>query len=232
MMNNEVKERTSSENVLCRRNIRSCFTTMFVLLFLSWVLLVTDAATLQDTTQTFKWQFASSCQKGLEFQLSKDHRAPLSMKTANPRFICSGACAWNNNVFQSIQVLGTTTSEYMWADHSCPNTWININVAASRLYNHVLNLSTHYKDGQHSTLTCHYCQCQWWFDSLRAVPESISPANQDSPTKKRGQEDQTHDSNMWYSMKCSKVRLSNLFSSLHNKVSARIKRTLPCNNSL
>lgn len=38
---------TSSENVLWRRKIRSCFTTMFVLLFLSWVLLVTDAATLQ-----------------------------------------------------------------------------------------------------------------------------------------------------------------------------------------
>jgi hypothetical protein len=173
--------------------------------------------------------------KGLELQFSKHHRAPLSMKSANPRFICSGPCACNNNVSQSIQVLGgTTTSEYMWAHHFSPKTWINIKVAASSLYNHVLNSSTHYKNGQHSTLTCHYCQCQWWFDSLRAVPGSKSPANQDSKTKIRGPEDQTHDSNMWYSMimKCSKVRLSNLFSSFHDKVSTRIKRTLPCNNNL
>lgn len=54
---------TSSVKVLSRRYMRSCLTIMFVLLFLSWVLLVTDAVTLiqkhrkppSDYVQVYKY---------------------------------------------------------------------------------------------------------------------------------------------------------------------------------
>lgn len=57
---------TSSEKVLCRRNTRSCFTTILVLLFLSWVLLVTDAATLSKTNQNILQHSISICSLTLQ----------------------------------------------------------------------------------------------------------------------------------------------------------------------